>query len=408
MAADDPASGAGDCGVADAISPPVSCSQPPEKGTIVATVLKEREIAGAPADGSEQLTVSQWLAQTLLRWRLIAIVLGLTLATAILAVILIPPVYRTKVSFVALTTGGSHLPSGLTAAAAGPLAGLATQLGMGTGADPSESPKFYVQLTQSRELLTRLLQSRFRDPRGSSPRDSARLIDILRLRGSDPQRRMEKGIKKMSKAITGSFDNTTDLVSLDVDAQWPELSSAVANRTIELVSDFNSEQRITRVRSKRVFLEDRVGKARGELDAAENRLRQFNEQNRSWRSAPSLVFDEQRLERELDRTSELYLQLQRQYESTLLDEVNDAARITVVDAGVPPRKPEWPNYPVLLLSAIAGGLLLGFMVAGAAAVLADWRARNPRSAGYLSSTIRSVKRDIRLAFKRGDPRRLNG
>jgi uncharacterized protein involved in exopolysaccharide biosynthesis len=248
-------------------------------------VLKEREIPGAPADQSEQLTVSQWLAQTLLRWRLIAVVLALTITTAILALIFIPPVYRTKVSFVAITTGGSRIPSGL-AATAGPLAGLATQLGVGTGSDPSESPSFYVQLTQSRELLTRLLQSRFRDPRASSPRDSARLIDILRMRGSDPQRRLEKGIKKMSKAITGSFDNTTNLVSLDVDAQWPELSAAVANRTIELVSDFNSEQRVTRVRAKRIFLEDRVTKARRDLDAAEDKLRQFNEQNRSWRSAP--------------------------------------------------------------------------------------------------------------------------
>ena len=373
----------------------------------MATVLKEREIAGEPTDGGEQLTVSQWLAQTLLRWRLTALVLGLTLALAVLAVIFIPPVYRSRVSFVAITTGGSRIPSGL-AAAAGPLAGLATQLGVGSGADPSESPNFYVQLTQSRELLTRLLQSRFRDPRGASPRDSARLIDILRPHGSDPQRRMEKGIKRMSKAITGTFDNTTNLVWLDVDAPWPDLSAAIANRTMELVSDFNSEQRITRVRSKRVFLEDRVAKARADLDAAEGRLRQFNEQNRSWRSAPSLVLDEQHLERELDRTSELYLQLQRQYEATLLDEVNDAARITVVDAAVAPRKAEWPNYPILLLTAIAGGLFLGFMVAGAAAVLADWRARNPRSASYLSSTIRTVKRDMRHIFRRDDPRPLKG
>jgi uncharacterized protein involved in exopolysaccharide biosynthesis len=372
----------------------------------VATVLKEREIAGELTDGSEQLTVSQWLAQTLLRWRLIGAVLATTLGVAVLAAIFIPPIYRTRVSFVAITTGGSRIPSGL-AAAAGPLAGLASQLGVASGADPSESPNFYVELTQSRELLTRLLQSRFHDPRASSPRDSARLIDILRLRASDAQRKMEKGVKAMSKAITGNFDNTTNLVWLDVTAQWPELSAAIANRTMELVSDFNSEQRITRVRSKRIFLESRVAKARGDLDAAEAKLREFNEQNRSWRSAPSLVFDEQHLEREMDRTSELYLQLQRQYEATLLDEVNDAPRITVVDSAVTPRKPEWPNYPILLASAVFGGLFLGFMVAGAAAVLADWRARNPRSASYLSTTIRSVKRDMRRALKRGDSHRLN-
>ena len=372
----------------------------------MATVLKEREIGGEPVDSPDHLTLSRWLAETLLRWRLMALVLAVTFVTAILAVVLIPPVYRTQVSFVANVTGGSRIPASALSAA-GPLAGLATQLGVATGADPSESPNFYIQLIQSRELLTRLLESKFRDPRGASPADSATLIDILRMRGSDPQRRLEKGIKKMSKAINGSYDNTTNLVFLDVDASSPELSAAIANRTIDLVSTFNSEQRVSRVRSKRIFLEGRVAKARADLGAAEDRVRQFNEQNRSWRTAPGLVFEEGQLEREMDRTSELYITLQRQYESTLLDEVNDAARITVVDAGVAPRKALWPDYLLLAVAVPIAGLFLGFIVAGAAAVYSDWRSRNPRSSTYLSTTTRRVRGEIRNAFKRSGARRLN-
>lgn len=372
----------------------------------MATVLKERDIAGGPGDTSDHLTISLWLAETLLRWRLIAATMVLTLVVAVLAVIFIPPVYRTQVSFVANTTSGSRLPSSALSAA-GPLAGIAAQFGMGGGADPSESPNFYVELIQSRELLTRLLESKFRDPRGVSPGDSARLIDILGLRGSDPQRRLEKGIKKMGKAINGTFDLTTSLVWLDVDAQWPDLSSAIANRTVALVSSFNSEQRVTRVRSKRIFLEDRVAKAKADLDAAEDRLRVFNEQNRSWRTAPGLVFDEQHLQREMDRTAQLYLQLQQQYEMTLLDEVNDAARITVVDAGVTPRKALWPDFAILSIAVPFAGLFIGFLVAGSVAVYSDWRSRNPRSSSFLSSTLRRVKGEIRNAFKRSAARRLN-
>lgn len=372
----------------------------------MATVLRERDIVGEPDETSDHLTISQWLAETLLRWRLIAATMALTLAVAVLAVIFIPPVYRTQVSFVANTTSGSRIPSSALSAA-GPLAGIAAQFGMGAGADPSESPNFYVELIQSRELLTRLLESRFQDPHAASAKDSARLIDILRLRGSDPQRRLEKGIKKMSKAIGGTFDLTTNLVWLDVDAQWPDLSSAIANRTVALVSNFNSEQRVTRVRSKRIFLEDRVAKAKADLDAAEDRLRVFNEQNRSWRTAPGLVFDEQHLQREMDRTEQLYLQLQQQYEMTLLDEVNDAARITVVDAGVTPRRPLWPDYVILAVAVPFAGLFLGFMVAGAAAVYGDWRARNPRSANRLSTTVRRVRREISGSFKRSRDRHLN-
>ena len=204
----------------------------------------------------------------------------------------------------------------------------------------------------------------------------------------------------MSKAISGEFDILTNLVWLNVDARWPDLSAAIANRTIDLVSAFNREQRVSRVRSKRVFLEQRVAHARADLDAAEGRLRQFNEKNRSWRTAPALVFDEQHLQREMDRTAELYLQLQQQYETTLLDEVNDAARITVVDAGVAPRRPVWPNYAVLAVAVPLGGLFFGFLVAGAAAVLGDWRARNPHSASNLSSTAKRVWREIKNSFKR--------
>jgi uncharacterized protein involved in exopolysaccharide biosynthesis len=371
-------------------------------------VLKEREITSESGDGMpDHLTLSRWLAETIARWRLIALVIALTFVAAVLAVIFIPPVYRTSVSFVAITTNTPRMPSSALGSASGPLAGIMTQLSASSGADPSESPAFYVELTKSRELLTRLLQSRFRDPRGASPRDSARLIDILRMRGSDPQRRLEKGIKKMSKSITGTFDVTTNLVELDVDSRWPELSSAISNRTIDLVSAFNREQRVSRVRSKRIFLEDRVARARADLDAAEGRLREFNEQNRSWRSAPGLVFDEQHLQRELDRTEQLYLQLQQQYETTLLDEVNDAARITVVDAGVTPRKALWPNFAVLALVVPLGGLFIGFFVAGAAAVFADWSARNPRSSNNLTATIRRVAREIRSAFKRRSARHLN-
>jgi uncharacterized protein involved in exopolysaccharide biosynthesis len=373
----------------------------------MATVLKEREIAGDPVETSDHLTVSQWLAEAIARWRLIALVLALTVVTAALAVIFIPPVYRTQVSFVANTTGGTRLPTSALGSV-GPLAGIAAQLGVGgAGADPSESPNFYVELIRSRELVTRLLESKFRDPRGASPRDSARLLDILRLRGSDPRRKLEKGVKKMSKSMDGSFDIMTSLVWLDVDAQWPELSSAIANRTIELVSKFNTEQRVTRVRSKRIFLEDRVAKARAALDVAEDRLRVFNEQNRSWRTAPGLVFDEQHLQRELDRTTEMYLQLQRQYEMTLLDEVNDAARITVIDSAVTPRKALWPDYSTLAVAVPMAGLFLGFLVASAAAVYSDWRSRNPRSAGYLSSTIRRVKGEIRSAVRFSAKRRLD-
>jgi hypothetical protein len=87
--------------------------------------------------------------------------------------------------------------------------------------------------------------------------------------------------------------------------------------------------------------------------------------------------------------------------------VNDAARITVIDTGVTPRKPLWPDFATLAVAVPMAGLFLGFLVAGAAAVYSDWRSRNPRSSGYLSSTARRVKNEIRNAFRFSAKRRLD-
>ena len=347
----------------------------------------------------DHLTFSRWFADTLVRWRTIARVVGLMLVLAVLAVIFIPPVYRSRASFVANSSSSSKLAGGL-AGGAGALGGLAAQLGMGSTLDPSESPNFYIQLMQSRELLTRLLKSRFRDPRSASLKDSAELLDLLRISQKDPQRKLELAIKQMSKDVNGNFESKTNLVWIDVDAEWPELSAAVANRTIELVTAFNKEQRTSRARTKRLFLEGRVNLARNELQSVEAKHRAFYDQNRLWRSSPELMFEEKQLQRDEDQAADLYLSLQRQFESALLDEVNDAALITVVDSAVPPRKAQWPRYFLLLASTLMAGLILGFLVAGAGAILADWRARNPDSAANLGGSLGRIKREIRGAFRR--------
>ncbi len=347
----------------------------------------------------DHLTFSRWFADTLVRWRTILRVVGLMLVIAILAVIFIPPVYRSRASFVANSSSSSKLAGGL-AGSAGGLGGLAAQLGMGSTLDPSESPQFYIQLVQSRELLTRLLKSRFPDPRTASPRDSVELLELLRIRKKDPQRKLELGIKQMSKDIVGNFESKTNLVWIDVDAEWPQLSAAIANRTIELVTAFNKEQRTSRARTKRLFLEGRVSLARSELQSIEARHRAFYDQNRLWRSSPELIFEEKQLQRDEDQAGDLYLALQRQFESALLDEVNDAALITVVDSAVEPHKGQWPRYWILLASTLTAGLLIGFLVAGAGAILADWRTRNPDSAANLGGSIGRIKREIRGAFRR--------
>ncbi|HJQ09415.1 MAG TPA: GNVR domain-containing protein [Gemmatimonadaceae bacterium] len=337
----------------------------------------------------QPLTFGVWLAGIISRWRLVLWVMAGTLVVAALAAVLLPPVYQAHASFVTVGSSSSKVANALSGSGAG-LQGLASQLGVPSGTDPSESPNFYAKLIESDELKRRLLRSKFLDPRGKSPTDSATLLEILRPKAENPQRRMELAIKRIGKAITTNYDLKTNLVQLTVDARWSELAAAIANRTIGLVDAFNHEQRVSRYRSKRLFLQNRLDSAKIELQNAEQQQRIFYDQNRQWRSSPQLVFEEGRLRRNVDVASDLFLTLQRQFETARLDEFNDAAEITVVDPAVPPWKAQWPRYWVLLASALFVGGLLGVLFAGSATILADWRGRNPATATALSDSIAAL------------------
>lgn len=342
-----------------------------------------------PSPAYTDLTFARWLAGVLRRWRIVAGVTVFAIVLAVATALIVPPVYRSEASFVSNASSSGRL-QGL-GAVGGSVGDLFSELGAATG-DPSESPNFYVQLLASRELLTRLLESRFPNPRTERPTDSATLLEILHLREDNPSRRLEKAIKEMRKNLRPGWDIKTNLVWFSVDAQWPALSAAVANRLIELVGTFNRETRVSRAKSKRLFIEARLDSANAELRRSEDRLRSFYEQNRAGTSAPALRFEENQIKRSVDIANELYLTLQRQLEIARLDEFNDAALITVIDSAVPPRKAQWPRYGALAVTALCLGLLAGILVAGSIVILEDWRARNPEAWREFRSTAGSWRR----------------
>lgn len=351
--------------------------------------------------GPPPLTLAAWTAAVLNRWRTILFASIGTLAVALLAALLLPPVYRVTVSFAPNPTSSSKL-GGALSSGLGALSGLTGQLGLGSASEPTESPAFYAELLQSRELLTRLLLTRFRDPRTAQPNDSARLIDIMKLRSDEPRRRLELGVKTLTKSLRTEADPKTNLIKLTVDNQYPELAAREANAALALVNQFNLEQRASRARGKRVYLQTRLAQAQQEMARAQARHRDFLAGNRQWASSPTLSSDEETLRRQEDVATDLYLSVEKQFEAAQMDEFNDAALITIVDSAVAPARPYWPHYSVLIPGAILFGIFLGVMVAGIAAVYADWSAREPAAARQLAAALRlrAGRRDARESIAR--------
>lgn len=340
----------------------------------------------------EPLTLAVWTAGVLNRWRTVFFSTLAVLVLALLAAVVLPPIYRVTVSFAPNPSSSSKLGGAISSLGTGALSGLASGMGLGSvGGEPTESPAFYGELMQSRELLTRLLLTRFKDPRTDVRSDSARLVDILKLNSTDPNRRVELGVKLLSKTMVTEADIKTNLVKVTVSDRYPTVAAREANTALALVNAFNLEQRTSRARAKRVYLQGRLADARSNLSATQARYRDFLVRNRQWRTSPTLSSDEETLRRNGDIATDSYLSLDKQVEAARLDEFNDAALITVVDSAVTPVKPYWPRYGLLIPGALLFGLFVGATMAGVATVYADWSRREPMAAHKLAMAIRRRK-----------------
>jgi len=339
------------------------------------------------------------LAGALSRWRQAAAVAAGTVVLAVALTFIVPPSYRATASFVT-TDAGVELPRGLSDLADQPgLSNIASQLGLGGSRDPSQSPAFYVQLLQSRELLTRLVLSNFADSRSDQPSDSGTLVQLFRIHTTDAQRAVELAVKRLKKQIYVTSDPKTNLVAVRVDAPSAALAAEIGNRAVGLVSAFNKEQRLSRAQARRVFLEDRVAATLAELRATEDSQRLFYERNRQWQNSPGLIIEERRLRRQAETASGLYLAMRREFETARLDEINNTPVITTVDRAVAPRKPEWPQRALITVSAAVLGVALGAMWAAAADLLARWATRNPAEADTLRRTVGRVTAELRAALR---------
>lgn len=342
--------------------------------------------------GAVHLAFADWLAGVLLRWRVVAWTLVATFIAAGAAVLVINPRWEAEASFLVNGAGAGK-------GTAGGLAGLAGQLGIGGMGDASESPAFYKELLESRELLTRLLLSKFPDPRSSSPRDSAQLIDLLNIRQREPRDRMERAVKKLRKRLTVETNVKTPLVRLYAVTQWPELSARVDNRAMDFVNLFNREQRTSRARAKRMYLQERIDSVGNQLRLAESRRRDFVSGNRKMDFSPTLQLNDENLKHSVDVTRDNYQSLQKQYDDARMDELNDAPLITVVDSAVPPARPTWPRFGWVVAGCLIVGIIVGVMIAGSLVVYDAWADRNPTSSTRLSGAWATFSGDVRRRKK---------
>lgn len=212
----------------------------------------------------------------------------------------------------------------------GGLGAQIAQLTGGGGGGGGNSPTFYAALLESRSLTRDAAATELTAPTAEGDTLTGSLADHYSIPTASPASELRTSHNLMRSSVS-AFVNPIGFVVLRTTAPTSGLAVAINERMLELVNDFNVEQRQSQATAERRFIEERMAEKEEELLAAEERYRRWLEQNQLYENSPRLRFEANRLERQVGLRQSVYTSLAQSYENARLAEVRNLPLITVIE-----------------------------------------------------------------------------
>ena len=144
----------------------------------------------------------------------------------------------------------------------------------------------------------------------------------------------------------------------------PLLAKQLADTVLKELEMLNRNFKSKSIREKTSFIEERISNVTNDLEKSEKKLKEFNERNRQI-SSPSLQLEQDRLEREAEVQTGIYMTLKQQLELAKIEGVQEASIVQILDRPQIPISPSNKNLKIsILFSLIIGlglGIILGFV-----------------------------------------------
>lgn len=290
----------------------------------------------------------------------------------------------------AYVASATFMPQGTEGGSPMPAADLARQFGLGVLTERSgESPQFYRDLIASRAILREAVYSQYTVRGESGEPVNQSLLEHYGLLDHLPEDRARRAAMEMLRDnITVDIRRETGVLELTATGSQPELAEQITARLLELVHRFNVERRQGRAGEEGRFIAARLEEAQASLLEAESAQQRFLQQNRRFQDAPELVFEHDRLQRQVAMRQDVYSSLLQAYERARLDQVRDTPLITIIDHPEGSAEPKGRGT----LRRVLLAMIFGGMVAVAWASIREYRRRREHATDTKAQEFRTVAR----------------
>ena len=248
------------------------------------------------------------------------------------------------------------------------LSGLASLAGVSVG--QGAPTDVYQNLLTSEAVLAPVIYAKYKTEKFP---DSVNLIQYFKIKPDknvppDLQRRLMflTAFKTLSKGLlTTEVDRLTKILTVTVKMPEAQLSADVVNNIVTSLDNYIRTKRKSYATDQLLYIERRMGQVKDSLTTAEDKLRDFREQNRMVVQSPELMLVQSRLSRNVEILGAVFLELSKQYELAKIDEIKDTPIVNVRDYAKNPVIKAGPKrlvtlITVMFLAVLFFGLYLGF------------------------------------------------
>lgn len=273
--------------------------------------------------------------------------------TALGIVLGLPGAFLSSRTFVAQTKiiPTAYLSSSSDISSASALRGAAAQFGLGMGGPSANISPLFPQLLSSNELIDRLLARKYQLPDGLS----IELIPYLKISGDDPERTRRTAIGRIRGALRSVYDIKSGVTTIYASFKDPQLAAAVANAGAEELDAFLKELKTSQAGQKARFIAQRLNDVQVQLQAAEDALKAFRQQNRQVIGSPLLMLEEARLARAVSMNEQMFITLKTQYETARIEAIRDVPDIAIIEKAVG-GSPQSNRRRILIVATLVFGL----------------------------------------------------
>lgn len=264
------------------------------------------------------------------------------------------------------TSEVSVIPSAanFTSGIASKIGNIGKMAGIDIGASSAQSQDMYVGIINSRRLLesaifnTYIFEYEKEELRGN-------LVELLEIEGDTDREILEKTLKAMREEVVYTeIDDDNEILYIQITTPFPELSAQVANFIAIQLNMIVQKQVQKEYRQQLDYLNSKIFEVRDSLQMVENDLKTFLASNAD-PTTPSFQVEQLKLKRQLDVQTQIYIEMRKQLEIFMLENLINLSDIKVLDNAIPAYKKSRPKRLLLLVSFVVIGIFLHAGIIGA-------------------------------------------